>query len=289
MNGLIQRNLKIYFSDRSGIFFSLMGAMISFVLYLVFLSQNMINNWSSVPDTKLLLDPWLIGGTMTITAITTTLSSLSLMVQDREKNILADLSLTDTGFIGIQFSYLITAMIVGVIMQLIMYFVMSIYFMIVDKNPLNLLLIPQIFGIAILSSFIWTIFNLLLLSFAKKVDTLGKIATIVGTASGFFAGVYIPIGFLPNGVQNVMKYTPALYNTALYRDVLMKSQLQNSFRNLSAGTNGFKEAMGVSVKFGQHILTIQQDMLVTLAFAIVIMVLVILISNISRRVVTSKV
>ncbi|MFD1419243.1 ABC transporter permease [Companilactobacillus keshanensis] len=263
--------------------------MISFVLYLVFLSQNMINNWSSVPDTKLLLDPWLIGGTMTITAITTTLSSLSLMVQDREKNILADLSLTDTGFIGIQFSYLITAMIVGVIMQLIMYFVMSIYFMIVDKNPLNLLLIPQIFGIAILSSFIWTIFNLLLLSFAKKVDTLGKIATIVGTASGFFAGVYIPIGFLPNGVQNVMKYTPALYNTALYRDVLMKSQLQNSFRNLSAGTNGFKEAMGVSVKFGQHILTIQQDMLVTLAFAIVIMVLVILISNISRRVVTSKV
>lgn len=290
MNGLIYRNLKIYFSDRSGIFFSLMGAMISFILYLIFLSQNMIHSWSVVPDTKLLLDPWLIGGTMTITAITTTLSSLSLMVQDREKNILADLSLTDLSFLEIQFSYLITAMIVGVIMQLIMYFVMSGYFMIVDNSPVNLQLLPQIFSITILSSFIWTIFNLLLLSFAKRVDTLGKIATIVGTASGFLAGVYMPIGVLPTGVQNIMKYTPALYNTAIYRDVLMKSQLKHSFKNLSnTSLTDFKEAMGVSVKLDHHILTIQQNILVIFVFAIMITLLVIFISKISRRVVTSKV
>ncbi|CAJ1201916.1 ABC transporter permease [Companilactobacillus nantensis] len=289
MNGLIYRNLKIYFSDKSGIFFSLMGAMISFVLYLIFLSQNMIHSWSSVPDTKLLLDPWLIGGTMTITAITTTLSSLSLMVQDREKNVLADLNLTDISFLGIQFSYLITAMIVGVVMQLIMYFMMSGYFLIADKSALNLQLLPQILGIAILSSFIWTIFNLLLLSFAKKVDTLGKIATIVGTASGFLAGVYMPIGVLPTSVQNVMKYTPALYNTAMYRNVLMQSQLQASFKNLPSNiANEFKETMGISVKLNQHVLTIQQDMLIIVAFAVVITLLVILISKISRRVVISK-
>ncbi len=290
MKGLITRNLKIYFSDKSGIFFSLMGAMISFVLYLIFLSQNMIQSWSSVPDTKLLLDPWLIGGTMTITAITTTLSSLSLMVQDRESNVLADLSLTDVSFLGIQFSYLITAMIVGVIMQLVMYLMMGVYFMIVDKSNLSIAILPQVVGIAILSSFIWTLFNLLLLSFVKKVDTLGKVGTIVGTASGFLAGVYMPIGVLPKAVQEVMKYTPALYNTAMYRDVLMKSQLHQSFKNLpTAISTEFKETMGISVKFGSQVLTIQQDVLIISGFAVVISLLVVLISNVSRRAVISKV
>ena len=154
MKGLMYRNLKIYFSNKSGVFFSLMGALISFVLYLIFLSQNMVNSWSDVPDTKLLLDPWLIGGTMTITAITTTLSSLSLMVQDREKNILSDLSLTDVSYLGIQCSYLLTAMIVGTVMQLVMYFMMGGYFMIADKSPLNMTVFPQILGTAVLSSFI---------------------------------------------------------------------------------------------------------------------------------------
>jgi len=289
MKGLMYRNLKIYFSDKSGVFFSLMGALISFVLYLIFLSQNMVNSWSSVPDTKLLLDPWLIGGTMTITAITTTLSSLNLMVQDREKSILSDLSLTDVSYLGIQCSYLLTAMIVGTIMQLVMYFMMSGYFMIADKSPLNMVIFPQILGIAILSSFIWTTFNLLLLSFVKKIDTLGKIGTIVGTASGFLAGVYMPIGVLPAGVQEFMKYTPALYNTAIYRNILMNTQLKDSFKNLpSSIVNEFNEKMGVSVKWGSQILTTQQNIEVIIGFAAVISLVAVLVSKFSQRMVISK-
>jgi len=289
MKGLMYRNLKIYFSDKSGVFFSLMGALISFVLYLIFLSQNMVNSWSSVPDTKLLLDPWLIGGTMTITAITTTLSSLSLMVQDREKSILSDLSLTDVNYLGIQCSYLLTAMIVGTVMQLVMYFMMGGYFMIADKSPLDMAIFPQILGIAVLSSFIWTTFNLLLLSFVKKIDTLGKIGTIVGTASGFLAGVYMPIGILPTGVQEFMKYTPALYNTAIYRNILMNTQLKDSFKNLpSSIVNEFNEKMGVSVKWGSQILTTQQNIEVIIGFAAVISLVAVLVSKFSQRMVISK-
>lgn len=289
MKGLMYRNLKIYFSDKSGVFFSLMGALISFVLYLIFLSQNMVNSWSSVPDTKLLLDPWLIGGTMTITAITTTLSSLSLMVQDREKSILSDLSLTDVSYLGIQCSYLLTAMIIGTVMQLVMYFMMGGYFMIADKSPLNMAIFPQIIGIAVLSSFIWTTFNLLLLSFVKKIDTLGKIGTIVGTASGFLAGVYMPIGVLPAGVQEFMKYTPALYNTTIYRNILMNTQLKDSFKNLpSSIVNEFDEKMGVSVKWGSQILTTQQNIGIIIGFAIVISLVAVLVSKFSQRMVISK-
>jgi len=289
MSGLISRNLKMYFNDRSGIFFSLMGAMISFVLYLAFLSQNMITSWSKVPDTKLLLDPWLIGGTLTITAITTTLSSLSLMVKDRESHVLADINLTDISYVGIQFAYIVTSVFIGVIMQLIMYFIMGIYFMIVDNSSLDLTIFPQVFGISILSSFTWTIFNLLLLSFVKKVDTLGKISSIIGTASGFFAGVYMPIGTLPTTMQNLMKYTPAPYNSAMYRNILMNAQLNKSFNKLPVSVlSKFKEVMGISVSW-KGTLTFQQDMLIFIGFSVLISICIFLISRISRRLVLSKV
>ncbi|WP_125590146.1 ABC transporter permease [Companilactobacillus jidongensis] len=289
MSGLICRNLKMYFNDRSGVFFSLMGAMISFILYLAFLSQNMITSWARVPDTKLLLDPWLIGGTLTITAITTTLSSLSLMVQDRENNVLEDIDLTDISYVGIQFAYIVTSMFVGVIMQLIMYLIMGTFFMIVDNSMFNLMIFPQMFGLSVLSSFTWTIFNLLLLSFVKKVDTLGKIGTIIGTASGFFAGVYIPIGTLPTTMQNLMKVTPAPYNSAMYRDVLMNVQLNKSFSKLpTVELSKFKKVMGISVDWNRA-LTFQQDMLIFISFAALISLCVFLISRISRRLILSKV
>jgi ABC-type uncharacterized transport system permease subunit len=40
---------------------------------------------------------------------------------------------------------------------------------------------------------------------------MSGIATIVGTAAGFFAGVYMPIGAVPSGAQALMKMTPFPY------------------------------------------------------------------------------
>ncbi len=37
---LTRRNLLLYFRNRPGVFFSLLGAMISFLLYIVFLKKS---------------------------------------------------------------------------------------------------------------------------------------------------------------------------------------------------------------------------------------------------------
>lgn len=75
MISLVKRNLIRYFRHRSGVFFSLLGALISFVLYIIFLKNNMVQNWSAVTQSSQLLDSWLIGGTLSVMAITTTLWS----------------------------------------------------------------------------------------------------------------------------------------------------------------------------------------------------------------------
>lgn len=43
MWAMTKRNLKLYFSNKASVFFSLLGALIAFILYVIFLQKNMQN------------------------------------------------------------------------------------------------------------------------------------------------------------------------------------------------------------------------------------------------------
>ena len=93
MWAFVKRNLLLFFRNRAGVFFSVLGALIAFLLYLVFLKKSMSTLWPLAHPEKL-LDPWLIGGTLTITAVTTTQNGLARMIVDRETGRLSDYLLT---------------------------------------------------------------------------------------------------------------------------------------------------------------------------------------------------
>ena len=75
-----------------------------------------------------------------------------------------------------------------------MFAVMSLYF---RESPV-ISYLPEITLIMLLSSLLSSVVNILLIYRFQSVDSLGKLATIVGTASGFLVGTYIPIGVLPD-------------------------------------------------------------------------------------------
>lgn len=111
MLALLKRDFLLYFRNRSGVFFSLLGALISFLLYIIFLQKNLMDAWSQLPDNKSLLNNWLMGGTLAVTGITTSFTALTQMVQDRENQVDQDLFLTDLGSWGLQLSYLISSLL----------------------------------------------------------------------------------------------------------------------------------------------------------------------------------
>ena len=137
MLALVKRNCLLYFRNRSGVVFSLLGALISFILYLVFLKDNIESSWSQIDNTNQLLDTWLIGGTLAITGITTTLSNLSQWTKDKESHVRQDLLITDLGYWPLSLSYIISAALVGFIMQAIMLTIMGTYFYFTDKVTLS--------------------------------------------------------------------------------------------------------------------------------------------------------
>lgn len=250
MLALLKRNFILYFRNRSGVFFSLLGALISFLLYIIFLQKNLTDSWSQLPNSTNLLNNWLMGGTLAVTGMTTSFTALTQMVQDRENQVDQDLLLTDLGNWGLQTSYLISSIVISFIMQVFMYAVMSFYF---KESPV-ISHLPEIALIMLLSSLLSSLVNVLLIYRFQSVDSLGKLATIVGTASGFLVGTYIPIGVLPDYAQLFMKCTPATYIASLYRQVLMKDRLETAFSGNNSLLQEFQEKMGIQINW-QELLT----------------------------------
>ena len=268
MLALLKRNFILYFRNRSGVFFSLLGALISFLLYIIFLQKNLTDAWSQLPDNTNLLNNWLMGGTLAVTGITTSFTALTQMVQDRENQVDQDLFLTDLGSWGLQVSYLISSIAISFVMQVFMFAVMGLYF---KESPV-ISHLPEIALIMLLSSLLSSLINILLIYRFQSVDSLGKLATIVGTASGFLVGTYIPIGVLPDFAQIIMKCTPATYIASLYRQILMKERLETAFTGNSSLLQEFQEKMGIQINW-QELLTKEETYFIVVIISLVAILL----------------
>ena len=268
MLALLKRNFILYFRNRSGVFFSLLGALISFLLYIIFLQKNLTDAWSQLPDNTNLLNNWLMGGTLAVTGITTSFTALTQMVQDRENQVDQDLFLTDLGSWGLQMSYLISSIAISFVMQVFMFAVMGLYF---KESPV-ISHLPEIALIMLLSSLLSSLINILLIYRFQSVDSLGKLATIVGTSSGFLVGTYIPIGVLPDFAQIIMKCTPATYIASLYRQILMKEQLEITFTGNSSLLKEFQEKMGIQINW-QELLTKEETYFIVVIISLVAILL----------------
>ena len=264
MLALLKRNFILYFRNRSGVFFSLLGALISFLLYIIFLQKNLTDAWPQLPDNTKLLNNWLMGGTLAVTGITTSFTALTQMVQDRENQVDQDLFLTDLGSWGLQVSYLISSIIISFVMQVFMFAVMSLYF---RESPV-ISYLPEITLIMLLSSLLSSVVNILLIYRFQSVDSLGKLATIVGTSSGFLVGTYVPIGVLPDFAQIIMKCTPATYIASLYRQILMKDRLETAFTGNSSLLQEFQEKMGIQINW-QELLTKEETYFIVVIISLV--------------------
>ena len=122
------RCLRLYFIQKSRVFFSLLGALITFILYLAFLKDNMASSWPQLPGVNTFLDYWLLGGILAIVGATTSAAGLSQMVADKEKGVLADFLLTDLSYNQMQFGYFLASALISLIMQVLSLVLLFTYY-----------------------------------------------------------------------------------------------------------------------------------------------------------------
>ena len=257
MLAIAKRNLKIYFHNKAGVFFSLMGAWIAFGLYIIFLQKNMIDAWSSVSHPEKMLDQWVMGGVLAVTSITATWTGVAHLVNDKESRKLEDFLLTDSSTFKLNLGYLGSAITIGLVMQMAMFAIMSAYFYWQDKLTFDFDKSAQILGLMLLSSILSATLGLILVQFIKSLEVAERLSVIIGTVSGFLVGVYMPVGSLPDFAQSVIKITPGAYVAAAYRQILIKDNL---IQWNQPGLN-IKEYLGIGLKL-KDLTSLNQNLLI---------------------------
>lgn len=246
-----KRSLRLYFRDKASVFFSLLAILIIIGLYVLFLGDVVQGGMKGLPGARFLMDSWIMAGLLGVASITTTMGAFGIMVDDRSKNILKDFSASPIKRSSLVGGYLTGTFLIGMIMSLITFVFAEVYIVAYGGVMVTPIEFAKIFGIMVLSVFSSGAIVFFIVSLLKSNNAFGTVSTILGTLIGFLTGIYIPIGSLPEGVQNVVKVFPVSHAGALFRQVMMERPLDQVFAGAPAQTVAdFKVSMGVVYRFG---------------------------------------
>ncbi|MGN1400985.1 MAG: ABC transporter permease [Bacillus sp. (in: firmicutes)] len=282
MFNLAQRNLKLFFRDKSAVFFSLLAVFIIIGLYILFLGDTIAKDMTDIKEARFLMDSWIMGGLLAVTSVTTTMGAFGTMVEDRAKGNAKDFYASPLKRYQIAGGYVISSVIVGIIMCIITFILAEIYIVANGGELLPIIDIFKVIALIFLSVLSSSAMVFFLVSFFSSTNAFATGSTVIGTLIGFLTGIYIPIGNLPDAVQLVVKIFPVTHAGVLFRQVFMAEPLQTSFGNAPANvTDGFKEELGVVLTLGDHTLQASSHILVLIGVTVLFFGLAVW--NISRK------
>lgn len=114
-----KRTLRLYFRDKTSVFFSLLAVLIIIGLYVLFLGDIIQGGLDGLPGARFLMDSWIMAGLLAVASITTTMGAFGIMVEDKSKRILKDFSASPIKRSSLVGGYLMGTFLVGMIMTLI--------------------------------------------------------------------------------------------------------------------------------------------------------------------------
>jgi multidrug/hemolysin transport system permease protein len=251
MIGFATRNLKVFFRDKTSVFFSLLAVFIIIGLYAFFLGDVWTSSLDNMSGARYLMDSWIMAGLLAVTSVTTTMGAFGIMVEDKTKKITKDFVSSPLKRSSIAGGYIIGAFIVGVVMSLVTLVLAEIYIVAGGGELMQLKVLGQVLGLIVLSTFVNTSIVLFLVSFFTSSNAFATASTIIGTLIGFLTGIYLPIGQLPETVQWVIKVFPVSHSAALFRQVMMADPMSVTFAGAPGeAVENFEQLMGVIFKFG---------------------------------------
>ena len=267
---IAKRNMKLFFRDKSSVFFSLLAVFIIIGLYVLFLGDVFSSDMAEFPSPAFLMNSWIMGGMLAVTAITTTMGAFGIMVEDRSNKILKDFYTSPLKRTKLAGGYIVASVAVGIIMTLVTLVLAEIFIVGKGGELLEMDTLLRVLGLIVLSVVSGSSMVFFMVSFFSSNNAFATASTVLGTLIGFLTGIYVPIGSLPDGVQFVIKCFPPSYAAAMLRQNMMQKAIDVNFAGIPAQyADSFKETMGVILKFGDHVVTTQESILILIATTVV--------------------
>ena len=283
---ITSRNLKQYLRDTGAIFFSLLSMFIVIVLMFFFLGDANVAGITDLlsrfpgrdpqrdkENANLLVLAWTCAGMVSINAVTVTQASLSYMIKDRESGKLNSIYTAPVSRMTVAAGYVLSAWISSVIVCTATLLISEVYCVTQSMEPFSLASHLKLVGMIGANSFTYATLMYLVATLVKSNGAWGGLGTIIGTLVGFLGGIYFPIGQLSDGIAAIMKCTPVIYGTALFRSEMTAIVLADTFQGIPAEVvTEFSRIMGIELMIGDHALTAPQELLILLTCGIVFLI-----------------
>ncbi len=251
-----KRNVLLYFRDKISVFFSMLAVLILVGLYVFFLGDLTSKGLPEFPSKKTLLNAWFLSGILAVASMTTTLGAFGLLVEDRSSKRYMDFYASPIARFKLIGGYIGSALFIGFVMSLFTFIVAEISFIISGEPIINWQNALSVCGIIVLAVTSSSAMILLIVSFFKTSNAFAAASTVIGTLLGFLAGIYIPIGTLPEYLQTIVKLFPVSHSAALFRQVLMESSLIEAFQYAPDEIKeDFMKSMGVHYELNGQMLS----------------------------------
>lgn len=272
---IMSRNLRLYFRDRLGVFFSLLAAIILFLLYTLFLgnlqTQGLEQAFPDAPDgaVKAFVDSWMFAGIVGITAVTTGLGAFSAFVEDGASGRFRDFLVSPITRSQLVLGYLLSSFVIALTMTLFVLVVSLLYLFLVDGLVLTAAQLALTVGYLALSCAAYAALSAFVVSFVRTTGAFSALSTIVGTVLGFLCGAYIPVGSLPEGVANVINTLPFAQSSMIVRQQFTDTALNDLAGDQAQAADGLRDAYGISASVGDWDVTVGYVVAVLAAMAVV--------------------
>ncbi|NLL56093.1 MAG: ABC transporter permease [Clostridiales bacterium] len=236
LSQLVKRNLKLFFVDKAGVFFSMLAPLIVLLLYVLFLSDLQVNSViGAVPEgiplskkaIQAYVDSWMIAGVLSITCITVSLGANTIMVADKTKGVLDDFISSPVKRWVITASYFLYNYITTIIISTITLIICLAYLALSGGWHLSITDVLFTFTTILLSALSATLITVFISGFIRTEAALSGLIGIISAVIGFFIGAYMPMSIMPKALQYIASLLPGTYSAGLFRNYLMTGALNN--------------------------------------------------------------
>lgn len=250
---LAKRNMKLYLRDRTTVLFSMLTIIIIIVLNVVFLGKlnvdNIIaNNPISEKDARYFVDTWVLAGIIYTSTLTVTLAVIGVMIDDEEQKRMKAFYTAPVKRLELTLGYIVSAFIMGFIMSMFTLFISKLYLYFTGNPLLDPLTLMKLIGVIVFNVFFNACLVFFFVSMLKTASSFSALNIILGTLIGFIAGIYLPIGMLPNVVRQVLSSAPFLHGASLIRRFYTKDSLALIFDGAPSNLMmEYSDYMGITI------------------------------------------
>lgn len=280
MINFAKRNLKVFFRDKTAVFFSLLAVFIVVGLYVLFLGDSLVSSMDNTEGARYLMDSWIMAGILAVTPVSTTLGSFGTMVDDKTKKIYKDFHCSPMKSSSIAGGYILSSFCVGMIMSVFAFILAEVYIVINGGELMPFLSMLEVLGVIVLTVLASSSMMYFIVSLINSQSAFTTISTVIGTLIGFITGIYLPVGSTPEFIQYIIKLFPISHSASLFRKIFMEEPMAQSFDGVPEKyLTEFKLELGVQFKIEDWEISNLESIIFLLITAVIFYVLGIVITN----------